>query len=75
MHRDALTVNGKTLGENTVDAPCWNREVIRRFHGAGNGAVVWDGRDDEGRLVSPGIYFVRAEAGGRAVVARVVLLR
>ncbi len=28
IHRDALTVNGKTMGENTVDAPCWNREVI-----------------------------------------------
>ena len=29
MHRDALTVNGKTIGENTADAHCWNREVIR----------------------------------------------
>ena len=30
LHRDALTVNGKTMGENTAEAPCWNREVIRR---------------------------------------------
>jgi len=29
LHRDALTVNGKTIGENTAEAPCWNREVIR----------------------------------------------
>ena len=28
IHRDALTVNGKTMGDNTADAPCWNREVI-----------------------------------------------
>jgi L-arabonate dehydrase len=28
LHRDALTVNGRTLGENTADAPCYNREVI-----------------------------------------------
>ena len=28
IHRDAITVNGKTMGENTTDAPCWNREVI-----------------------------------------------
>ena len=28
LHRDALTVNGRTMGENTGDAPCWNREVI-----------------------------------------------
>ncbi len=26
---DAMTVNGRTLGENIADAPCWNREVIR----------------------------------------------
>jgi len=29
LHRDALTVNGKTIGENIANAPCWNREVIR----------------------------------------------
>ena len=29
IHTDALTVNGRTMGENTRDAPCWNREVIR----------------------------------------------
>jgi L-arabonate dehydrase len=31
IHRGALTVNGKTMGENTMEAPCWNREVIREF--------------------------------------------
>src|SRR6202011_4287141 len=28
IHRDALTVGGKTIGEATADAPCWNRQVI-----------------------------------------------
>jgi L-arabonate dehydrase len=28
IHKDALTVNGKTMGENTANAPCWNAEVI-----------------------------------------------
>src|SRR2546425_1233468 len=28
LHRDALTVNGKTIWENNQDAPCWNRDVI-----------------------------------------------
>lgn len=32
IHRDALTVNGKTIGENTADAPCHNRDVIRPFN-------------------------------------------
>ncbi len=31
IHREALTVNGRTIGENTADAPCWNREVILPF--------------------------------------------
>jgi dihydroxy-acid dehydratase len=29
LHKDALTVNGKTIWENCKDAPNWNREVIR----------------------------------------------
>jgi L-arabonate dehydrase len=33
IHKDALTVNGKTMGENTANAPCWNSEVI---HGRDN---------------------------------------
>ena len=31
LHRDALTVNGKTIWENVAEAECWNREVIRPF--------------------------------------------
>ncbi len=29
IHRDVLTVNGKTMGENVAGAPCYNRDVIR----------------------------------------------
>jgi L-arabonate dehydrase len=28
IHRDALTVNGKTIGENVAEAPCFNPDVI-----------------------------------------------
>src|SRR5213596_3406734 len=28
LHKDALTVNGKSLWENNKSAPCWNRDVI-----------------------------------------------
>jgi L-arabonate dehydrase len=31
LNKDALTANGKTMGENIVDAPVWNREVIKEF--------------------------------------------
>jgi dihydroxy-acid dehydratase len=32
IHREMLTVNGKTIGENTADAQCYNREVIKPFN-------------------------------------------
>jgi L-arabonate dehydrase len=31
LDESALTANGRTMGENIADAPCWNREVIRSF--------------------------------------------
>ena len=31
LHKDALTVNGKSIWDNVKDAPCWNREVITTF--------------------------------------------
>jgi dihydroxy-acid dehydratase len=31
LHRDALTANGKTLGENIRNAPCYDRDVIKTF--------------------------------------------
>ncbi len=37
--------------------------VMREFHGPGQGSVVWDLRDDQGRRCRAGIYFVRMNAG------------
>src|SRR5258706_15104380 len=31
LHKNALTVNGKTMWENVKDAPCWNRDVIHKY--------------------------------------------
>jgi len=31
LHRGALTANGKSMGENIADAPCWNPDVIYSF--------------------------------------------
>jgi Two component regulator propeller len=49
--------------------------ALRRFAGAVDRGIVWDGRDHDGRVVHPGVYFIRVEAGGRASTARIVLLR
>lgn len=31
LNRDAVTANGQSIWNNVAEAPCWNREVIRRF--------------------------------------------
>ncbi len=31
LHGDALTTNGKSIGANVAEAPCWNPDVIHSF--------------------------------------------
>jgi len=42
---------------------------------AGANAVRWNGRDDQGRNASPGVYYYRFECGGRSASRKVVLLK
>ena len=42
---------------------------------AGEHPIVWDGRDDGGRRVASGIYFVRCAAEGRTFTRRIAALR
>ncbi|MGE3800941.1 MAG: FlgD immunoglobulin-like domain containing protein [Candidatus Kapaibacterium sp.] len=42
---------------------------------AGTYAAQWNGRDESGRQVSPGMYMIRVEAAGRSGVARVQVVR
>ena len=48
--------------------------LLRRFVTTGRGQVFWDGRDDRGVMVKPGVYFVRAQGTGRPARGRFVLL-
>ena len=64
--------NGTTYDGAIYDL---NGRRVSRFTLRGNGRAVWDGRDSHGDPVQPGIYFLRAESGGRSAVVRVVLLR
>jgi dihydroxy-acid dehydratase len=47
LHRDHLTVTGRSAGQNVEGAPCWNREVIRTVaepvQEPGSGTVVLRG--------------------------------
>jgi hypothetical protein len=48
--------------------------LIRNFKARVNGTVIWDGRDANGDLAAPGIYFVRVEAGGATGTVRVAVV-
>uniref|UniRef100_A0A7V0Z523 T9SS type A sorting domain-containing protein n=1 Tax=candidate division WOR-3 bacterium TaxID=2052148 RepID=A0A7V0Z523_UNCW3 len=37
--------------------------------------ILWDGTDDSGRKISPGVYFVHLEAGDLTKIEKVVLIR
>jgi len=54
---DALTVNGRTLGQNIADAPCWNRDVIRPlaepFKASAGIAVLRGNLAPDGAVIKP----------------------
>ncbi len=50
------------------------RHLDSGFRSAGTRSVSWDGRDDSGRRVSPGVYRIRFEAAGRSAAATLVRL-
>ena len=73
LHVEAMTVNGRTIGENIEDAPCWNREVIHTYDApfkANAGIAVLSGN------LAPNGAVIKPSAGsphlfkhrGRAVV-------
>ena len=49
--------------------------IVDRDEVAGWGSVVWDGRDNAGREVGSGTYFLRLEWGSEVQVRKVVLAR
>jgi hypothetical protein len=51
------------------------RTLARGGRAAGAHAVAWDGRDETGRRVAGGVYFVELAAGDVRAASRVLLLR
>jgi flagellar hook assembly protein FlgD len=51
------------------------RTLAAGTHAAGRHRVSWEGRDESGREVASGLYFVRLESGGEAEVRRLTWLR
>jgi hypothetical protein len=51
------------------------RVLLSGFQPEGRGQVRWDGRDESGRAVASGIYFIRGLFGSERVYGKVTLLR
>ena len=55
-----------------VDDSITVRRVTERTMEPGSYAMVWDGRDERGRNVAPGVYFSVLRSGGSEVSRRIV---
>jgi hypothetical protein len=51
------------------------RTLVNTNQVAGNYAVVWDGRDDNGRDVASGVYYSRVKAGSFSTSSKLNLLK
>jgi hypothetical protein len=51
------------------------RRLVEGRYAAGYQTVDWDGRDDAGRLVAGGIYFLRSRTGGQTHQVKLVVTR
>jgi L-arabonate dehydrase len=73
LHKDALTVNGKSLWENNRSAPCWNRDVIfplkKPFKKNSGIAVLRGNLCPDGAIIKPSAATPKLmKHRGRAVV-------
>ena len=68
-HADEVEVGVFDLSGRAVRALQRGRLV------AGTHRFDWNGRDEQGRRVAAGVYFVRLEATGRHVESKLVKLR
>ena len=73
LHQDALTVNGKTIGENVASAECYNRDVIASIDAplipAAGIAVLNGNLCEKGAIIKPSAASpALMQHRGRAVV-------
>ena len=74
-----IRINSLILGQYELLVIDTAGRAVRTLSGshqlAGQGTVTWDGRNDSGEPVPPGVYSVRLIGAGRAASAKIVLLR
>jgi flagellar hook assembly protein FlgD len=51
------------------------RTLVRAAQGPGYYTAVWDGRADDGRPVTSGVYLYRITAGGKTLMRKALLMK
>jgi flagellar hook capping protein FlgD len=51
------------------------RTLVNGVQSAGEWRAIWDGRDERGSVVSPGMYVYRLHAGGASLARKMALLK
>jgi hypothetical protein len=51
------------------------KTLIQGNRSAGQGTVMWNGRNENGSKVATGVYFYRLETGGRVLTKKLMLVR
>jgi hypothetical protein len=73
-----FTVESGLTGPETLIVMDVQGRTVRRFAGSraapGTHTIAWDGRNEAGAKLPPGMYLARLEVAGRAVWTRVTLL-
>lgn len=73
--RYALSDNGMTILKvfSVTGQPI--RTLVNKYQNAGEYAIRWDGKDNEGQAVASGVYFYRLESGNFSRARRMLLLK
>lgn len=51
------------------------KTLVNEIQAKGKKTVVWDGRDNQGRMLSSGIYFCRLQANGYEQTTKIILIK
>ena len=63
------------LATELLDAMAGVARLLDEVHGVGTDQVTWHGRDDSGRTLPSGAYYVRLEGPGMVDTRKVMLLK
>lgn len=50
-------------------------DLVNERKDQGSHSVIWDGKDNNGNLVSSGIYYAKLATGGKIATAKMLMLK